>query len=209
VEASHRVSGRLLFIFGLAAASAALSAPGAAATEPALGAAGCDGGVLEQPFLPWGDDATYVLAPDGGLEDGGAGWTLRNRARVVSGNEPYYVHNPADSLSLRVPAGSSATTPPVCIGSEHPSFRFFAHRGGSSLSFLEVEVLYEDSAGELQSPTVGAVVGHSRWNPTLPLPVVANQLLEPGEQTTVAFRFSARGQARWGVDDVYVDPHRH
>ena len=170
--------------------------------------ASCKSQVLERPFLRWLDLARYTLVPDGTLERGAAGWTL-SRASVVTGNESFFVHATGDTRSLRLPAGSSATTPPLCVGILHPTLRFFARNTGAALSVLKVEVLFEDALGRVWSLPIGAILGGSSWRPTLPTLVVANLLpLLPGQNTAVAFRFTTVGAGTWQVDDVYVDPHR-
>ena len=73
------------------------------------------------PFAAWGDHASYAAVPDGGLENGSAGWTLTGGARVVRGNEPFA----PGAHSLLLPAGSSATTAPMCIGLLSSKMRFF------------------------------------------------------------------------------------
>ena len=94
--------------------------------------------------------------------------------------------------SLSLPAGSSATTGPVCVTVAHPTIRFFARGNG----LMTVSVL----AGGLELP-IGAVAGGGSWSPSLPMPVVFNLL---GEQD-VRFRFVSAGALR--IDDVYVDPY--
>ena len=183
--------------------------PPAAQAGPLVSSASdCDAQVLEQPFLPWLDVANYVLAPDGTLEAGAAGWTL-DGASAVEGNESFYVHGSGESSSLQIGAGGSATTPAMCVGIEHPTLRLFARRtSGSLLSTLAVDVLFEDAGGNVHSLRIGNVIAGSSWSPTLAMPVVANLLpLLPGDHTAVAFRFSAAG-ATWRIDDVYVDPYR-
>jgi hypothetical protein len=174
----------------------------------------CEAQDLDRPFLPWLDPAHYTLAPGGSMEAGATGWRLSG-ASVVAGNEPFRVHGEDDSSSLSLPAGSSATTSPVCVGLGHPTLRLFARGSGSLtsslLSSLRVDVLFEDAAGNVVSLPIGVVPGalHSTWRPTQPIPIVANLLpLLPGERTAVAFRFTPQGRAAWRVDDVYVDPFR-
>ncbi len=186
------------------------AAPPARAGVLVASAPDCDDQVLEQPFLPWVDPASYVLVPDGDLAARGAGWQLQG-ARVVDEDEPYHVHGgdgPAGSVAL--PAGSSATSPALCVGLLHPTLRFFARSTGALLGTLRVEVLFEDALGAVRALPVGVVAGHRRWNPTLPMPVIANLLpLLPGERTAVAFRFTPIGPgSSWLVDDVFVDPYR-
>lgn len=191
-----------------AAVAAAVWAPAASAGPLVSSAGSCTDAVLERPFLPWLDLASYVLVPDGTIEAGAAGWSLQG-ASVLYGNEPYYVHAPGETKSLRLPAGSSATTPSMCVGIEHPTLRLFVRNRGSLLSTLKVEVLFEDAAGNVNALPIGAVEGLSGYAPTLPLPVTANLLpLLPGERTAVAFRFTPLGGGDWQIDDVYVDPWR-
>jgi hypothetical protein len=164
----------------------------------------CATETLEQPFLRWADAASYSLAPGGNFEAGAAGWALRGGANVGAGNEPYNVHAAGESSSLALPAGGSATSPALCVGLDHPTLRLFT-RGGSLLSALRVEVLFETSVGAVVAAPVGVVTA-GPWAPTLALPVVANLLpLLPNQRTAVAFRFTALG-GDWRIDDVYVDP---
>jgi hypothetical protein len=199
----------------LAAAAAAVAAlataPAANAGALVASASNCEEQALERPFARWLDPLSYHLVPDGGFERGAAGWTL-SKARVVDGNEPFYVHGAGESKSLSLPAGSVATSPVMCAGIHKPFMRFFAKSSGGllSLSTLSVEVLFETSGGRVASLPVGVVLPNTRWQPTLPLPVLASLLpLLSGEQTPIAFRFRPLGGATWTIDDVYLDPaHR-
>jgi hypothetical protein len=184
--------------------------PSAQAGPLVASAPDCNPQVWEKPFLPWADPASYVLAPTGTLESA-RDWTLDGGADRVRGNETFYVHGADEAWSLALPPGSSATTAPICVGLDHPTLRFFARNDGSRLSTLVVEVRFEDAAGEVRSLTIGALVGGPCWQPSPPLPVVANLLpLLPGERTPVEFRFRPLGGGgSWRIDDVYVDPWRH
>jgi hypothetical protein len=198
---------RALLAASLSVAALA-AAPAANAGVLVSSAPSCELQNVSQPFLPFADGAFYTPVPDGGLEQGGAGWTLANGARVLSGNEPWSVAGSADDSALSLPAGSSGTTAPLCVGLEHPTLRFFARRsGGSFLSTLKVEAVFEDSAGDVHSAQVAAVGGLSSWSPTMPVPILVNLLaLLPGDHTPVEFRFRPSDGASWTVDDVYVDP---
>ena len=96
------------------------------------------------------------------------------------------------------------------MGIGDPTLRLFGRNTGSLLSTLKVEVLYEDSTGNVRSLVIGLLAGTGSWQPTLPLPVVANLLpLLPNQNTAVAFRFTPQGiGGSWRIDDVYVDPWR-
>jgi hypothetical protein len=188
-----------------------LLAPAAHAGDFTSSATSCSGQVLERPFLPWLDVAKYTLVPNGTLEST-AGWTLAGGARLVSGNEAFFVHGAREKYSLSLPDGSSAATRPMCVGLERPTLRFFARNTGSVLSTLKVEVLFEDLTGKVQSATIGLLGGTSAWQPTLPALLLANvtgSLLSTDGTTAVAVRFTPLGRGGgWQIDDVYVDPFR-
>lgn len=207
---STRALGLLLAAAATLAACAAL-APSASAGVLVTSATDDAIQPLEQPFLRWLDPAQYTLLRGGTFESSLSGWTLSG-ARVVSGNEPYYVHGADETESLSLPAGSRATSAVISVGLGHPTMRFFARStGGSILSTLKVEVLFELATGQVASLPIGVALAgvHRSWQPTLPLPVLANLLpLLPGQRTPVAFRFTPVGSAGWTIDDVYVDPKR-
>jgi len=201
----------------LSAAAIAVTALAATAVPASAGslsdsAAPCADQQLEQPFLQWLDPAQYTLAPGGTIEGDAAGsWNLTGAAAPAAGNETFQVNDAADSTSLALPAGSSATSGAMCVGLEHPTMRFFAKRtGGSVLGTLRVDVLYEDLSGGTSSVPVGVVSGLlPGWRPSAPMPILAN-LLAPlqGGETAIALRFTPQGNSSWTIDDVYVDPFR-
>jgi hypothetical protein len=199
---------------GLAALAASLAAlavsAGANAGILVSSAPSCDDDPGSAVFAPWVDPFNYVPNGGGSFENGAAGWDL-NGASTVPGNEPWRVRGDDGRASLRIPAGSSATSAVQCVGLEHPTLRFFAKRTGGGflggLSSMSVEVLAETTLGLVVSVPIGVVVNDGSWQPTLPMAVIANLLpLLPGEHTPVAFRFTPLGTATWQIDDVYVDP---
>lgn len=190
---------------GLAAAVLTLGGAGSAGAGPLTDAAPpCAEQVSTRAFAAWGDRLRYTLVPDGGLEAGGAGWTLGAGATVVAGSQPFAA---SGRRSLRLTGGSAATTPAVCVSIAHPTMRFFVRNAGSPRSTLSVSVVFENAFGNLRTLSIGAVAAGD-WTPTSPLLVVTNLLsLLRGGETAVAFRFAPTGQeADWRVDDVYVDP---
>jgi hypothetical protein len=185
--------------------SAGLLAPVAAAGPLVQAAQGCEPAWLSKPFHKWLDPMNYTPVVDGGFEKHAKGWTLTRGAQPVAGNEPWKVAGETDQRSLALPEGASATTPPICVGLAEPTLRFFARSSASLVNLLEVEVLFEDAAGTVHALPIGVDLGGG-WHPSLVMPVVANLLpLMPGEQTPVAFRFTAL-QGDFQLDDVYVDP---
>ena len=199
-----------LALVGALVILAATSASSARAGDGSL--LGC-GYEPEHPFLPWLDPLPYSLLPGGDFESGAAGWKLTGGARVVDGNEPFAVTSRTDSHSLQLPAGSSATSPPMCMGLVLPIVRFFS-TGGNALSSLRVEAVYTDASGRQRALDLlpGALPTRS-WAPTLPslqLLGAVNALTLNGLTSDIALRFTPRGtlfgSGTWRIDDVYVDP---
>lgn len=188
--------------------TAALAALAIAA--PSAGASlldGCPDADAVQPFLPWGDQSWYVLAPDGGLEQGGDVWSLRDGAAVVRGNETFQVGGEGDSWSLALPDGSQATTADACIGLDSPTMRFFARNDGDPDGFLSVSVVVHTLLGPLTLP-IGSVDGTDAWHPTPPFLLLANLTALPivnDGTASIRLRFTPHG-GDWRIDDVYVDP---
>jgi hypothetical protein len=177
-----------------------------------LAARTCEARAVSQPFLPWLDPLRYFLLPGGDFESS-SGWTLGGGAKVVAGNETFYVRSSADRKSLSLPSGGWARTAATCVDSDEPTIRFFARNSGSPLSTLVVEARIQTTLLGVTTQTtlpVGVVPGTTRtWQPSLPMvfKLSLNQLL--GGTTSVDFRFSVLGSAgAWQVDDVYVDPFK-
>lgn len=201
------------FLRRFAVLSIAVLALGAAAAQPAHASTGCSDRALSRPFLPWLDLAHYTLAPNGGLEGGSIGWSLRGGAKVVQGNETFFVRALGDKYSLSLPPGSSGTTGTTCVQLLDPTVRLFAMNTGSLLSPLKVEVLYTDRSGTPRALPIALLPGDARWQPTLPMPFFANLLHPPlltDGEVQVAFRFTpvGLGTSEWRIDDVYVDPFK-
>lgn len=199
-----RLKGRRLGIAGIVAGLALAVAPGAASADGGL-LAPCAGQVASQPFAQFLDPMSYVLAPDGGAEAGAAGWKLSG-ARVVPGNEPYLS---SGTHSVALTAGTSATTPAMCVGVTHPTVRFFVVNKGLLLATLKVDAIYTDASGVLRTLPLGVVTGLPGWKPTLPM-VALGDLVNPllsGGSAHLSIRFTPLLGGDWRVDDVYVDPY--
>src|SRR5215210_5853282 len=120
-------------------ARAAIASP-ASAGILTVSATDCADAGLTQPFKRWNDSDYYKLVKSGSFEGGATGWQLNGGASVVSGNESFYVGGSTNSRSLKLPAGSSAVSPAVCVGVREPTLRLFARRNSGLLSTLFVEV---------------------------------------------------------------------
>jgi hypothetical protein len=178
----------------------ALSVPAASASLLGLNN---DCGTASQPFAQFGDYRSYTFGTNGGLESGATGWTLSG-ARVVPGNESYFVHSTSDKSSLSLPDGSTALSPQMCMGTTSTVLRFFMKRNTSSGS-LHVQVVLRN--------LLGGVVGILDWTTTpgspswAPGPSVLNldSLLGLVGVSSIQLKLTAQGGS-FQVDDVYVDP---
>jgi hypothetical protein len=203
---------RLLAIAATLVALAAASAAPAAASGGDGSLLGC-GHQATHPFLRWLDPLPYTPLPGGDFESGAKGWALTGGARVVDGNEPWDVGGTGGSHALLLPAGSSATSPPMCMGLVLPVVRYFS-TGGNLLSYLRVEAVYTDPSGRRRSIDLlpGGLPTRS-WAPSLPalqLQGLLNVLTLDGLTSEIALRFTPKGtlfgSGTWRIDDVYVDP---
>ena len=184
---------------------------GAAPATAGLGVACPD--PVTRPFAPWNDYAKYAFVPNGGFEAGAAGWTLAGGARVVPGNESFFVHGGGERYSLSMPAGSSATTSPMCISLFSGKMRFFTANAGNPASRLKVEVFYNGGVGGLLGGVgrllglseVGHVQSGAAWQPSPAIGMLGGTL--PLLTSSVQFRFTAHADGgAFRIDDVYLDP---
>ncbi len=161
------------------------------------------------PFAAFGDQNAYFGIPGGNFESGAPGWTFADGAGPAAGNNTAGTDPAADSTSLSLPAGSSATSPSVCVTVNAPSMRFFVRNTGKPTSLLGVTVLFTLPNGAPASLLVGAMKGSGTWQPGAVVFYLANLLarVSPTGTTNVAFRFAPLDSTgQWRVDDVYIDP---
>ncbi len=189
---------RAVLILTLAAGAIAL----AGAVSPASAGLGlaCPG-VTGEPFAPWSDYANYAFSPNGGFESGTTGWTMSG-AKVAPGNESFYIHGSGDKYSLSIPAGASATSPPMCISLLSGKMRFVAR--GDTGAKVKVQIVYRG----LLSSVLGILDGGTysvgkNWAPSPEVGMLGGVL--PLLTSSVSFRFTASGGAV-AVDDAYLDP---
>jgi hypothetical protein len=127
-------------------------------------------------------------------------------------NSPYS----SGARSLLLNDGGEAVSPVMCIGTDHPTVRFFASSTGSPESTLEVEVVYEDLQGKTKKLTVAKLRGSQEWKPSRIVPIHVNVLAAASDDglTAVALKFKAkdvRSKDRkhgWKIDDLHVDPFK-
>jgi hypothetical protein len=214
VSPTRRARTRALV--GLAAGFLAAACSAAIATTPASAATGLScPDPTSQPFAPWGDQTWYKLAPNGGFEAGATSWTLAGGAQVRSGSESFAV-NGAGAHSLALPAGSSATSGPMCVSLLSGQMRFFVRNTGSTAARLRVRVIYRGGTGALLGglgSTLGltdvrTIAAGGAWQPSPVVSMLGGAV--PLFTTSVQFRFEPVGASgAWQIDDVYLDPLKH
>jgi hypothetical protein len=167
--------------------------------SPADTPSACDTAV-SQPFARWGDSSLYVLVPGGTFEPGSPAWGLSGGARIVSGNEPYYVHSKNDKYSLYMPAGSSVTTPPMCFAAGDWKVRVFT-TGGT----VRVKIVVKSLLGVLSVLDGGTVSSSGTWRPSPQLKLALTNLGAILATNSISLRFVA-GSTSVRIDDAYLDP---
>ena len=151
------------------------------------------------------------MAPGGSFEDdSSAGWSLEGGAGVAAGNEPFNLRGLQDNNSLVLPAGSSATSPTMCVDLHWPTLRFVANQADEQDAELKVEVLYPE-ADEKHATWHGAKKFKAKrkdgWRPTEDIKLSPDRGGKFAGGRPVALRFTnTSDQGSWQIDNVYVDP---
>lgn len=179
----------------------------AAAAVPAAGAGSLlglnnDCGAATQPFARFGDSRLYTFGANGGLESGSTGWSLSG-ATVVKGNETYYAHSSADKYSLALPAGSTAVTPQLCMGTTSTVLRFFDRSGNGGT--VRVQIVLRNLLGSVLGVVDWTTIaGSSAWQAS-PSLLNLDSLMGLLGVSSIQLKFTALAGTTQ-IDDVYVDP---
>jgi hypothetical protein len=193
---------RFLGLTGLLALLAALAIPADAGLLGTGSASYCDP-FSSQVFKPWGDSSNYMLTPGGSFEDGTPTWKLSGGAKIISGNEPYYVHSKNDRRSLYMPAGSTASTPSMCFAAGDWHLRFVNTGSGQ----IRVAVTVNSLLGVLSILDGGTVSGNGTWKPSPKVGLLLTNVTGLLTTKAISIRLTASGGAAQ-VDDVYLDPFK-
>ncbi len=173
-------------------------APSAPATAARLW--NCSPSVGAPVFAAWNDSRSYVLAPGGDFEAGST-WTFSGGASVGLGNESFFAHGLADTHSVTIPAGGSATTPALCIDPTQPTIRYFTAAADLAPAQLSVQLISTDVYGLTKTTQLGLQPVPGGWQLSHSF-----GLAQRRNSPSVQLRFSASGAAV-RLDDVYIDPY--
>jgi hypothetical protein len=157
-----------------------------------------------QPFARFGDHRSYVLTPGGSFEPGAPAWKLSGGAKIVAGNETFYVHSNADRYSLYLPAGSTATTPPMCFAAGDWNVRFFSAGTGT----VRVKIVVKSVLGVLSVLDGGSVSSGSTWKPSADVRLLVTNVCGLLATDSISLRFVPANSTGLRIDDVYLDPWR-
>lgn len=129
---------------------------GAGASVNAKGQEVCEGQTFEQAFKQFNDKSQYTLVPNGSFEGGLFGWDVTGNAVVLPHANEFRPDQGANALYM--PAGSSVTSPPICVSKGYPYARTFVQRlHGVGFSSLKVDVIYppREKGSDKGKPTTG------------------------------------------------------
>jgi hypothetical protein len=205
----HRIACSLCSASAALVALAFAASPAGAAT--AASATTC-WPATTQAFAASGDTNQYFLAPGGSFEAGTSAWSLVGGAARVTGNNTAGGDPSTNTTSLSLPAGSMATSAPICVNLLTPTIRFYLRNTGAASSRLGVTLLFTLPNGKPQSLQIAKIAATgAAWQPSPGIALLMNvmALSSPTGTTNVSIQFQpldATGQ--WRVDDVYVDPFK-
>jgi hypothetical protein len=189
----------LFCVAGIAAASAVRTSAGLLGTGSA---SYCDPN-SSQVFKPWGDSSNYMLTPGGSFEVGTPSWKLGGGAKIVSGNESFFIHSKTDRKSLYMPAGSSASSPSMCFAAGDWHLRFVG--GGSGQ--VRVAVTVNSLLGVLSVLDGGTVSNNGTWKPSPKVGLLLTNVTGLLTTKSISIRLTATSGSSQ-LDDVYLDPFK-
>jgi hypothetical protein len=197
------VARRIRLFFGLTGVMAVLAGFALPSDAGLLGTGSgsyCDPDSA-QTFRPWSDSSYYMLTPGGSFESGSPSWDLNGGAKVVSGNESYYLHSKSDGRSLYMPSGSSATSPTMCFAAGDWHLRFVGKGSGK----VRVTVQVNSLLGLVSILDGGTVDPDGTWQPSPQVGLLLSNLGGLLTTKAIALKLTA-SDGSVQIDDVYLDP---
>jgi hypothetical protein len=137
-------------VVGLSALVACL----AASPSPAIAetTTTCTEPVLSQPFLAFGDENWYSLAPGESYDSfAGSGWTLSGGAKIATTT----LYDGTQGYVLELPTSAQAVSPATCVNNSYPYLRTIVR--SSSGGGAKISIAYETASGWGGSKATGEV----------------------------------------------------
>jgi hypothetical protein len=160
----------------------------------------CQEPLIVNPFTAFGDFRDYVLTPGGDFENLALpGWTLEGGATALRSSTGNGI--------LRMPPGSTATSPAMCVDLNYPTMRYFVRDAENDRARLSTQVMYVDHTTAYTPYTVGKLTPSVNWRLTEDIEIEPERGGVEAGWRRVAFRLVApkdSGDIR--IDDLYVDP---
>ena len=154
-------------------------------------------------FQAWGDRSNYMLTPGGSFEESTTSWKLSGGAKVIAGNEPYFIRAKGDARSLYMPKGSTASTPTMCFAPGDWHMRFV----GTGYGQLRVAVTVNSLLGLVSILDGGTVTTNGTWKPSPKVGLLLTNVTGLLTTKAVSLRFTATSGTSQ-IDDVYLDPYK-
>ena len=156
------------------------------------------------------DRDLYFVAPGGDFEDGAEGWKLDGGATIAGGSSAFAPLG-SGQHSLRLRAGSAATSPAFCVDERYPRFRVTVGQLGVRKAKVRVSVVYPGLAKNVRKEADIDGDEKSRWRLSKRLALKPTHGLKVGGWRLVALRFEVLKDeegADTRIDDILVDPLR-
>jgi hypothetical protein len=154
------------------------------------------------------DDGLYFVAPGGDFEEGADGWQLEGGAEIGPGSSAFSPLGSGQG-SLRLPAGSAATSPAFCVDERFPTFRVTVGQLGRRKARVRVSVVYPGLEKNVRKEADVDADEKDRWRLSNRLNLHPTHGLKRGGWRLVALRFEVVKEevgADARIDDVLVDP---
>lgn len=195
------IASLLAFACGPTAAADAATSTTSSTAAPAS----CPVVSTSQVFKQFGDSAQYQLAPNGTFQNNAAGWQLSGSATVGPDTNTFGIGGSGDYAITLGPA-SSATSPPFCVSSKNPYFRFLL-KPDFFASSISTAVTLPGLGGVLQALYSWATMSifPGNWQASAPNPL--STLISLNANGTAMVRLKFTDNTTWEtISDVYVDP---
>jgi hypothetical protein len=179
------------------------------------GEATCSAPELFNPLTAFKDGRDYFVAPAGDFEDPALpGWQLEGGAGLADGGSTHAVTGGAQSFSLSLPPGGSATSPEMCVDLNYPTFRFFATQLEQDTDAeLAVDVIYPALAkNNVRQAKRYRLKSKDGWQLTNDIKLEPQRLGKASGWRKIAIRFRVKPgnkPATYRIDDILIDPRRY